>query len=290
MRYRGPFHAFKSIIKREGIRGLYRGLGANLVGVTPEKAIKLSVNDIIREVRRKLISVKAVWVCLIQGMVCSVCLQFFTDRSKDGKITIAQEVFAGAGAGFTQVVATNPMEIVKIRMQVQGNNPKKRMSTAQVVKNLGITGLYRGSSATLLRDVPFSALFFPLYANLKHLIGNEDAMLTSLVAGFIAGATASGICTPFDVIKTRLQVEGAKKHYDGMMDCCRKVFNNEGFLALYKGCGPRMMVVAPLFGISLVAFDVQKRFMAKQLLKARETDAALAWASQKQESKKQESK
>lgn len=217
----------------------------------------------------------------IQGGFYVSQLQYFTDRNKDGKITIAQEVLAGAGAGFTQVVATNPMEIVKIRMQVQGNNPKDQISTVQVVRNLGITGLYRGSSATLLRDVPFSALFFPLYANLKKLIGNEDTMLTSLVAGFTAGATSSGICTPFDVVKTRLQVSGASERYNGMMDCCKKVFQNEGMLALYKGCGPRMMVVAPLFGISLVAFDVQKRFMAKQLLKAKETEATRAWASKK---------
>src|SRR5690349_18767949 len=49
LRYQGPLHCFQTILRTEGVRGLYRGLGANLVGVTPEKAIKLAVNEILRE-------------------------------------------------------------------------------------------------------------------------------------------------------------------------------------------------------------------------------------------------
>ena len=51
-RYFGPVDCFKKILHQEGPRGFYKGLPANLVGVIPEKAIKLAVNDLIREVRR----------------------------------------------------------------------------------------------------------------------------------------------------------------------------------------------------------------------------------------------
>lgn len=68
----------------------------NLIGVTPEKAIKLTMNDIFRE--------------------------YFTASNGGGKIKLWQEMLAGSGAGFFQVAATNPMEIVKLRMQLQGEN------------------------------------------------------------------------------------------------------------------------------------------------------------------------
>merc|ERR1712065_9983 len=87
--------------------------------------------------------------------------------------------FAGGMAGFTQCIATNPMEIVKIRMQVQGTLPADvpRKTTMEVVKELGIRGLYKGSAVTLMRDVPFSLIFFPSYAVLKdklHVYKNPD--------------------------------------------------------------------------------------------------------------------
>lgn len=108
---------------------------------------------------------------------------------------------------FTSVVATNPMEIVKIRMQMQALLPAaERQSTVQVVKGLGLKGLYQGTAATLSRDVPFSILFFPGYANLKASMADEkgnNTMVSNLVAGVTAGAMASGAVTPTDVIKTR---------------------------------------------------------------------------------------
>jgi Mitochondrial carrier protein len=107
------------------------------------------------------------------------------------------------------VVATNPMEIVKIRMQMQALLPvAERQNTMQVVKSLGLKGLYQGTTATLSRDVPFSVLFFPGYANIKALMADADgsnSMMSNLAAGVAAGALASGAVTPSDVIKTRLE-------------------------------------------------------------------------------------
>jgi solute carrier family 25 aspartate/glutamate transporter 12/13 len=77
-------------------------------------------------------------------------------------------MMAGAGAGLCQVIATNPMEIVKIRCQMQALLPvEQRQTTMEVVQGLGIKGMYQGTLATLSRDIPFSLIFFPLYANLK---------------------------------------------------------------------------------------------------------------------------
>lgn len=126
---------------------------------------------------------------------------------EDGTISLFHEIMAGAGAGFFQVIATNPMEITKIRMQMNAMlPPAERLSLGQVVSKLGVKGMYSGTTATLMRDVPFSVLFFPMYSNLLKVMADSDgknSLLQNLSAGGIAGAFASGSVTPTDVVKTR---------------------------------------------------------------------------------------
>lgn len=232
-----PIHCFKMIIAREGATGLYRGLGANLVGVIPEKAIKLAANDTLRDLL----------------------------KDSNGKLTLREEVLAGGGAGLFQVVATNPMEITKIRLQMQATLPTaQRQSTLSIINTLGVRGMYTGTPATLARDVPYSILFFPGYANLRKCFEDADGhcgILATLFSGGTAAAAAAGLCTPMDVVKTRLQVSGASERYNGVVDCIKKVHAAEGTGAFFKGAIPRMAVTAPLFGIALLAFEMQKAYL-----------------------------
>lgn len=238
--YTGPISAAKAILKSEGVAGFYRGLGANLAGVTPEKAIKLAANDLLREAL----------------------------ELPDGTLPLHREMMAGAGAGLCQVVATNPMEIVKIRMQMQALLPAaERQGTMDVVRGLGLRGMYQGTTATLSRDIPFSLIFFPLYANLKRAFADkttgDNSIVSLLGAGGLAGAMGSWAATPADVIKTRLQLVGGKEKYGDIGNCFRTVLKEEGPTALFKGSVPRMCVVAPLFGIALLSFEMQKEYMIK---------------------------
>ena len=127
--------------------GLYRGLVPQLMGVAPEKAIKLTVNDFVRD---KL-------------------------SSSSGSTGIYGEIAAGACAGASQVIFTNPLEIVKIRLQVAGEIAGgSKVSALSVVKELGLFGLYKGARACLLRDVPFSGIYFTAYAHTKAAFADED--------------------------------------------------------------------------------------------------------------------
>lgn len=77
-------------------------------------------------------------------------------------------------AGGSQVIFTNPLEIVKIRLQVAGEIAGgAKVSALSVVKDLGLFGLYKGVRACLLRDVPFSAIYFPAYAHTKAAFADE---------------------------------------------------------------------------------------------------------------------
>jgi len=242
--YKNVFHCIYVVARTEGIRGLYKGLGVNIVLVNPEKAIKLAVNDQAR--------------AMLGGRTSFLPIQY--------------EMLAGALAGFCQVSVTTPMEFLKIQMQVSGRNKAAGASggqasasrvAADLIKKQGISAVYKGLGATLARDVPFSCIYFPLFAyiNVKGYgkDGSKPHPVHSLCAGLFAGLTSSLAVNPLDVIKTRLQVlkrvEG-EPTYNGIVDCAVKVFRQEGIAAFYKGAVPRMIVIAPLFGIAQMVYFV----------------------------------
>lgn len=194
--YKSSVDCVKKVFRNEGLKGFYSGLGPQLLGVAPEKAIKLTVNDLVRaKAPRDL---------------------------KMGAIPVGWEIFAGGAAGGCQVVFTNPLEIVKIRLQVAGELAKSegadRVARGAMhhVRQLGLLGLYKGASACLLRDIPFSAIYFPAYAHLKKDVFHEGSRGKRLSFGemlasaAIAGMPAAFLTTPADCIKTRLQVEARK--------------------------------------------------------------------------------
>lgn len=154
------------VIQRDGFRGFYRGLSANLSGILFEKGIKLALNDYARE--------------------------FFVERNNGAPILLHQEILSGAAAGVGQIVATNPVEVIKINLQLQSDLPQHlRKSPMGVIRDLGLRGVFKGSMSTLARDIPFSVIFFPMVSNLRILFGvtpEKQSVFANLMAGIVAGA------------------------------------------------------------------------------------------------------
>ncbi|XP_042281806.1 calcium-binding mitochondrial carrier protein Aralar1-like isoform X2 [Thunnus maccoyii] len=236
--YKNSFDCAKKVLRYEGFFGFYRGLLPQLIGVAPEKAIKLTVNDFVRD-------------------------KFTT---QDDTIPVPAEILAGGCAGASQVIFTNPLEIVKIRLQVAGEiTTGPRVSALNVVRDLGFFGLYKGAKACFLRDIPFSAIYFPVYAHTKEKLADDDGRLGPLqllTAGAIAGVPAASLVTPADVIKTRLQVaaRAGQTTYNGVIDCFRKILKEEGFRAFWKGAGARVFRSSPQFGVTLVTYELLQRW------------------------------
>ncbi|XP_069484759.1 mitochondrial glutamate carrier 2 [Ambystoma mexicanum] len=260
--YTGMLDCLVKTVRTEGFFGMYRGAAVNLTLVTPEKAIKLAANDFFRQM-----------------------------LSRDGKeLTLLKEMLAGCGAGTCQVVVTSPMEMLKIQLQDAGRlavqqkaittdgpasshppqsraftfgstsvpkRPSALLITRDLIRTQGIAGVYKGLGATLVRDVPFSVIYFPLFANLNKLgqtsPDQKAPFLHSFMAGCLAGSVAAVAVTPLDVLKTRIQTL-KKGHgedtYNGIADCARKIWRNEGPSAFMKGAVCRALVIAPLFGIA----------------------------------------
>ncbi|KAK0142821.1 Calcium-binding mitochondrial carrier protein Aralar1 [Merluccius polli] len=185
----------------------------------------------------------------------------------DNSIPLVAEILAGGCAGGSQVIFTNPLEIVKIRLQVAGEiTTGPRVSALSVVRELGFFGLYKGAKACFLRDIPFSAIYFPVYAHTKAMLADHDGQLGALqllTAGAIAGIPAASLVTPADVIKTRLQVaaRAGQTTYSGVVDCFQKIVKEEGFRALWKGAGARVCRSSPQFGVTLVTYELLQRWL-----------------------------
>jgi solute carrier family 25 aspartate/glutamate transporter 12/13 len=243
--YAHSWDCFKKVIRNEGVLGLYRGLLPQLVGVAPEKAIKLTMNDLMRSVL----------------------------RNDKGKISIMAECTAGGMAGMSQVIFTNPLEIVKIRLQVQGEAARLaghvKEGAWKICCDLGFRGLYKGAGACLLRDIPFSAIYFTVYAHLKAdlfhegLCGKKLSPLELLAAGAIAGMPAAYLATPADVIKTRLQVvaRAGQQTYTSILDAFTKILREEGPTAFFKGGPARVLRSSPQFGFTLVSYELIQRLL-----------------------------
>lgn len=160
---------------------------------------------------------------------------------------------------------TNPLEIIKIRLQVAGEIVGgKKVRAWSVIKDLGFTGLYKGSRACFMRDIPFSGIYFPTYAHAKLLFANEDGHNgpgSLLLSACIAGVPAAYLCTPADVIKTRLQVQAREGQttYSGVLDAMRKIWHEEGGRAFWKGGPARVFRSAPQFGFTLLTYEILQR-------------------------------
>ncbi|XP_071466382.1 mitochondrial glutamate carrier 2 isoform X2 [Marmota flaviventris] len=254
--YKGMIDCLMKTARAEGFLGMYRGAAVNLTLVTPEKAIKLAANDFFRQLLMK------------DGM----------------QRNLKMEMLAGCGAGMCQVVVTCPMEMLKIQLQDAGRlaaphqsstsapsssrsyttgsasthkRPSATLIAWELLRTQGLAGLYKGLGATLLRDIPFSIIYFPMFANLNklgvHELTGKASFAHSFMSGCIAGSLAAVAVTPLDVLKTRIQTlkKGLGEDvYSGIMDCARKLWIQEGPSAFMKGAGCRALVIAPLFGIA----------------------------------------
>ncbi|XP_025974053.1 solute carrier family 25 member 48 isoform X5 [Dromaius novaehollandiae] len=158
---------------------------------------------------------------------------------------------ASAVAGFVSVGIGTPVDLVKIRLQMQ-TQPSLQANVRlkptvpgfpvyrgpihcfrTVLQKEGIAGIYRGAGAMLLRDVPGYCLYFIPYAFFCGWITPDGCISPNpssvWLAGGVAGAISWGTATPMDVVKSRLQADGVYVNkYKGILDCILQSYQSEG--------------------------------------------------------------
>lgn len=246
--YAGVLDCVKQTIAKDGVRGLYRGMAAPLVGVTPIFAICFWGYD--------------------QGQKI---IRWASGMSPNEKLSLTQIGIAGGYSALPTTLVMVPAERIKCILQTQGQTEGsvKYKGPIDAAKGIwregGLRAFYTGTGATLLRDVPGSVAYFGAYEAIKRFLtpkGEQLNPLAVICAGGMAGVANWTVAIPPDVIKSRLQT-AAPGTYSGTMDCFFKLIRNEGPQALFKGLGPAMLRAFPANAACFLGVELSMKLMNK---------------------------
>ncbi|XP_042295860.1 solute carrier family 25 member 45, partial [Sceloporus undulatus] len=181
---------------------------------------------------------------------------------------------AGSISGMAQALVLAPVDLVKVRLQNQthpygrglasprASQPRYRgpvHCSASILREEGITGLFRGGMALMLRDVPTMAVYFVTYTALCRGLSQErcePGSATVLMAGGCAGTASWVLATPMDVVKARLQMDGVKKvEYAGVLDCVLTSLRREGPRVFLKGLSLNSLRAFPVNAVTFLSYE-----------------------------------
>ena len=261
-----------------GFRGVYRGVGSAVVGSAPGAAFFFctyeGVKDVLSQSRRRREEDDAAFsrLGLKEGLISDSGSGLGIGSEIVGKKNGGSggggsgsswaeplEHMAAASLGEVAACAVRvPTEVVKQRAQAGhhgGSSTGALRAILQQYGTVGFTGvwreLYRGWGITVMREVPFTVIQFPLWEALKSwsrrrnqaatgkagLAGVDVGAGESALYGCISGAVAAGITTPLDVLKTRVMLS---KERESVLTVLRELFANHGIRPFFAGIGPRV--------------------------------------------------
>ncbi|QSZ35909.1 hypothetical protein DSL72_007031 [Monilinia vaccinii-corymbosi] len=215
-----------------GFTGVYRGVGSAIIGSAPGAAL---------------------FFCTYEATKTALARR----RDASGAHVSARgsviEHMVAASLGEVAACAVRvPTEVIKQR--AQAGQYSSSLLTLQAIlgqyKHIGITGvwreLYRGWSVTIMREVPFTIIQFPLWESMKAYrkrgSGRDTvSAVESGLMGSLAGAVAAGATTPLDVLKTRMMLGKEKKP---MRVLLKEIIARDGPKAFFAGIGPRVMWIS----------------------------------------------
>ncbi|KAL1596208.1 carnitine transporter [Nothophoma quercina] len=254
--YTGAMDVLRKGIARDGlVRGLYAGVSAPLVGVTPMFAVSFWGYDLGKQLVTSLSTVE------------------------NGQFSVAQVSAAGFFSAIPQTLITAPFERVKVLLQIQGQKnlgpgekPKYSGGTdvvRQLYKEGGIRSVYRGSAMTLARDGPGSAFYFATYETVKRNLTPKDpvtglpgqlSMPAVMAAGGAAGIAMWIPVFPIDTIKSRLQSAEGRPTISGTI---KGIYANGGYKAFFPGIGPAMARAVPANAATFAGVELAQKAMRK---------------------------
>ncbi|XP_060864423.1 mitochondrial carrier protein Rim2 [Metopolophium dirhodum] len=238
----GLLQCLRHIVKTEGPKALFKGLVPNIVGVAPSRAIYF-------------------------GAYAQSKKFFNTVLNPDTPIV---HVLSASFAGFASCSATNPIWLVKTRLQLDLNKNGKRLTAGQCIRRIyrtggikgfykGITASYFGISETVVHFVIYEAIKARLIAARVGLNESEDNTKTSkdflefMMAGAISKTVASSIAYPHEVARTRLREEGTK--YRSFFQTLLTVYGEEGLRGLYRGLTTQLVRQIPNTAIMMATYE-----------------------------------
>ncbi|GME59792.1 mitochondrial dicarboxylate carrier [Neofusicoccum parvum] len=192
-----------------------------------------------------------------------------TTKSKDVyKAPVRYPFWFGGSASSFAAGVTHPLDLnnVKVRLQTQQHGAARKnmlQMFVHVAKNDGVTGLYRGLSASLLRQITYSTTRFGVYEQLKTSLttSTSSPSMPTLIAISSASGFLGGIVgNPADVLNVRMQHDAAlppaeRRNYKNAIDGLIRMTREEGAKALFRGVWPNSMRAVLMTASQLASYD-----------------------------------
>ncbi|GAB4818386.1 hypothetical protein N2152v2_005432 [Parachlorella kessleri] len=258
--YAGIGGGLSKILREEGMRGLYRGLTPTLMALLPNWAVYFTVYERLKTTIGTRVGPK---------------------HAHSPGVHMA----AAACAGAATMVITNPLWVIKTRLQTQNmgirmgasKNPAMYKGTIdafmRIAREEGVAGLYSGLGPSLM-GVMHVVIQFPLYEGMKsHFIrhpllpheGGEKERLTMfelVLASAASKMVASTATYPHEVIRSRMHIAGTGA-FSGLMRTCRQevlqIYREDGMLGFYRGCMTNLLRTTPAAAVTFTSFEVINR-------------------------------
>ena len=245
--YKGTLDCATKIITKEGPLGLFRGMGAPLTGVSPMFAVCFFGYGIGKKIQQ---------------------------NDPTEKLSLIQIFNAGMISALFTTAIMAPGERIKCLLQVQAANPHATTKykgpidcAKQLYREGGMRSIYKGTAATLLRDIPASGMYFASYEFLQQALTPEGKSRSdlspgrTLIAGGLAGIANWSVAIPPDVLKSRLQTAPAGKYPRGIRDVFAELRREEGLRALYKGATPVFLRAFPANAACFFGYEYALKFL-----------------------------
>ncbi|KAF4126832.1 solute carrier family 25 (mitochondrial carnitine/acylcarnitine transporter), member 20/29 [Geosmithia morbida] len=265
--YSSAVDVVRKSVARDGLRrGLYAGVSAPLMGVTPMYSFIITVRNKVA----------------VSFWGYDLGKQIVTGSSKVGPegLSIAQTSAAGFISAIPMTAITAPFERIKVILQVQdqkklapGDKPKYTGAldvARQLYRQGGLRSVFRGSVPTLARDGPGSAAYFAAYEYIKREMSPRDPVTgrptgeLSLTAITCAGA-AAGVAMwvpvfPVDTVKSRLQTAEGNVSLSAVV---RELYAKGGVRAFFPGFGPALARAVPANAATFLGVELAHSAMNK---------------------------
>nr|XP_050864955.1 calcium-binding mitochondrial carrier protein SCaMC-2-B isoform X2 [Vespula vulgaris] len=173
-----------------------------------------------------------------------------------------RHLLAGGIAGGVSRTCTAPLDRIKVYLQVHGTRHCNISSCFRyMLREGGITSLWRGNGINVLKIGPETALKFMAYEQVKRAIKGNDTRELGLYERFMAGSMAGGISQsaiyPLEVLKTRLALRKTGE-FSSIIDAAKKIYKQGGWKSFYRGYIPNLIGILPYAGIDLAVYETLK--------------------------------
>lgn len=262
--YSSVTNALWSILSTEGILGLYKGASLTLVKGPVSAAIGFASNDFLKGLMRG--QGRREEQCPPPGWPVRPEVEREPPRVPDAISRPIEHLISGGAAGAVAKTVIAPADRVKILYQTNAQRQfswkRMRGTFLTIYRNTGIFGLYRGHSATLLRVIPYSATSFLTFDTYRQWLSREgylDKVTVRFIAGALAGATATTLTYPLDMMRARMAAHWDQKpRYPNFYTGFKIIITEEGASALFKGLRPTLLGIMPYAGLSFMAYETLK--------------------------------